>query len=88
MQKHFVRTIFLGCTQNLHLATRLQQVKLKYVHLTRQRKASQNLIRYALRTCVLILANKSIALPIYLHILLNLGGITVFLAHLSMKCSW
>ena len=23
MQKHFVRTIFLGCTQNLHLATRL-----------------------------------------------------------------
>ena len=21
MQKHFVRTIFLGCTQNLHLAT-------------------------------------------------------------------
>ena len=23
MQKHFVRTIFWGCTQNLHLATRL-----------------------------------------------------------------
>ena len=29
MQKHFVRTIFLGCTQNLHLATRLYPINKK-----------------------------------------------------------
>ena len=29
MQKHFVRTIFLGCTQNLHLATRLFSFQFK-----------------------------------------------------------
>ena len=27
MQKHFVRTIFWGCTQNLHLATGLEGLK-------------------------------------------------------------
>ena len=29
MQKHFVRTIFGGCTQNLHLATRLHDFRSK-----------------------------------------------------------
>ena len=40
MQKHFVRTIFLGCTQNLHLATRLSYTYHYYTSIDKLRHQS------------------------------------------------